>query len=368
MGAEFIPVYSPNLSGEEWSNVRECLETNWISSKGRFVSEFEGAFSQYVGANSSISVCNGTVALNLALLALKIGPGCKVAVPTFAYVAAANCIRYVGAEPVFVDVDPVTWQLSPEDLERKAKEVGLAAVVVVHTYGQPADIIEIKRIASSFRFSIVEDCAESFGSKVGARHVGIDADVATYSFFGNKTITTGEGGMVTTCDPDLDKMMRKLRGQGLSDSREYWHDVVGYNYRMTNICAAIGLAQIQRADALIARKRAIAQRYQSNLKDLPLHFHEEAPNTTHSFWMCSIVTEETQQRDALRNHLKISGIETRPFFPPLHAMPMYRKWDLGPYPCAEFISQRGINLPSFPSLTDVQIDRISDAIRGFFKP
>ncbi len=365
MAGASIPVYAPALGSEERANVEECLRTNWISSKGRFIAEFEAAFANYVGAGSAVSVCNGTVALHLALLALDIGPGMKVAVPTFAYVAAVNCIRYVGAEPVFVDVDPVSLQISTADLKRKAEQHRLAALVVVHTYGQPSDMGAVKDLAARFGFAVVEDCAEALGARVGNRHVGVDGQVATYSFYGNKTITTGEGGMVTTNDPALDRKIRRLRGQGLSDFREYWHEVVGYNYRMTNICAAIGLAQIKRADALLARKRAIALRYKRNLAGLALRFHDEMPQTTHSFWMCSIILDEAGRRDALRDRLREERIETRPFFPPVHLMPMYRKEPREIHPHAEAVSERGMNLPSFPDLDDDQVDFVSGCVREF---
>ncbi len=365
MSTEFIPVYSPKLGHDEWSNVEDCLRSNWISSKGKFITAFEEGFAGYVGAQSAATVCNGTAALHLALLALEIGPGSKVAVPTFAYVAAVNCIRYVGAEPVFVDVDPVSLQISPEDLERKAAEHHLSALIVVHTYGQPCDMPAIKDLAASLGFVIVEDCAEAFGSRIGNRHVGSDGQVATYSFYGNKTITTGEGGMVTTSDPALDRRIRQLRGQGLSSAREYWHEIVGYNYRMTNICAAIGLAQLGVADALLARKRQIAMRYARNFERLPVCFHREMPLTTHSFWMCSIVLEQASRRDALRDHLRGKGIETRPFFPPVHLMPMYRSCPCEKHPNAEFVSERGINLPSFPDLRDDQVDFICESVQEF---
>lgn len=365
MAAQLVPVYAPSLGSQERANVEECLRTNWISSKGRFIADFEAAFADYVGAGSAISVCNGTVALHLALLALDIGPGMKVAVPTLAYVAAVNCIRYVGAEPVFVDIDPISLQISTTDLARKAEQHKLAALVVVHTYGQPSDMGTIHDLAARFGFAIVEDCAEALGARVGNRHVGSDGQVATYSFYGNKTITTGEGGMVTTGDATLARKIRQLRGQGLSDYREYWHEVVGYNYRMTNICAAIGLAQIGRADEFLARKRAIAMRYKRTLEGLPLRFHDEMPQTTHSFWMCSIILDEAGRRDALRDHLREQRIETRPLFPPVHLMPMYRKEPCENHPSAESVSARGINLPSFPDLHDDQVDFVCGCVREF---
>ncbi|SCZ14490.1 DegT/DnrJ/EryC1/StrS family aminotransferase [Microvirga guangxiensis] len=364
---DFIPVYSPQLTGGEWDNVKECLDTTWISSRGRFVEEFEQQFASYVGTAHAISVCNGTVALHLALAGLGIGPGDKVAVQTFTYVASVNAVRYVGAEPVFIDSDPVTLQMCPQDLSRKVASGDVRAVIVAHLYGQAANMGEIASVAQRHGMLVVEDCAEAFGTRIGNRHVGIDSEVATYSFFGNKTITTGEGGMVTTDDATVAQLLRKLRGQGLAGEREYWHDVVGFNFRMTNICAAIGTAQLARADEVIERKRKIAEYYRQAIKGTPLEFHHEQPGTTHSFWMCSVLAKSAQERDTLRDYLKSCGIDTRPFFYPVHSMPMYQEWDHGPYPGADNVAYRGLNLPSFPALNDHQLDRISTAIHQFYR-
>ena len=364
---EAIPVYSPLVGEEEWVNVRECLETTWISSRGRFVEAFERGVADYVGARHGIAVSNGTVALHLAMLALGIGPGDHVAVPTFTYIAPVNAIRYVGAEPVFVDSDPDTLQISAADLERRAAQQQLRAVIVVHLYGQPADMSALTRIAKANSFTIIEDCAEAFGSRIEHRHVGSFGNIATYSFFGNKTITTGEGGMVTTDSDVLAKCIRKLRGQGLAEGREYWHDVIGYNYRMTNICAAIGVAQLHRSSYILQRKREIAAFYRAALDGLPVKFHDEVPGTTHSFWMCSIFAHTAQERDSLRECLKADSIETRPCFFPIHTMPMYQKWDRGDYPVSKEVPYRGLNLPSFPSLTQEELGRICTAIASFYR-
>lgn len=365
---DFIPVYAPVLGEEEWQNVRECLETTWISSKGRFVDAFETEFADTIGARHAVAVCNGTVALHLALLALGIGSGDRVAVPTFTYVAPVNAIRYVGAEPVFVDCDPVTLQISVEDLAQRAAGTRLNAILVVHLYGHPTDMSAVRGFADAHRLQVIEDCAEAFGARIGDVPVGSFGDIATYSFFGNKTVTTGEGGMVTTGSEQLAKRIRKFKGQGLAEGREYWHDTIGYNYRMTNICAAIGVAQLRRAPEFLDRKRAIAAFYRKMAAPLGLGFHDETKGTTHSFWMCSIFTRNAEEREPFRNHLRAHGIETRPCFYPVHTMPMYREWDLGGYTVSEDVAYRGINLPSSPALSDEHLERIRNVVQSYFRP
>lgn len=365
MSSRKIPVYEPVLGPDVRRNVLECIDTNWISSRGKFVERFETDFASYVGSNHAASVCNGTVALHLALLSLGIGPGDEVIVPTFTYIASVNAIAYVGATPVFVDSLSETWQPDPEDIRRKLTP-RTKALVVVHLYGQPSPMDAIMAIAREASLSVVEDCAEAIGSRIGGRHVGTFADVATWSFFGNKTITTGEGGMVTTNRSDLDRTMRKLKGQGLAGDREYWHDVVGYNYRMTNICAAIGAAQLPHAAEFLQRKRRVAQSYRAGLEGLPVEFLWEASGTTNSFWMNCIAVDEPGQRDPLRRHLADDGIETRPAFYAAHTMPMYTRYASGSYPVAERLAVSGLNLPSSPALSDDDVARVIGSIRRFF--
>ena len=351
----------------EWDNVRECIESTWISSRGRFIDEFETSFAARIGCEHAVPVCNGTVALHLALLALEVGPNDRVAVTTFTYIAAVNAIRYVGAEPVFVDTDPLTLQMDVADFEARTRSGDIRAVIVPHLYGAPADMHEIMRVADERGILVVEDAAESYGTRIGDQHAGTFGHIGTFSFFGNKTVTTGEGGMVCTNDRDLAARVRKLRGQGLAEGREYWHDVIGYNYRMTNICAAIGVAQLQRTEEILLAKRELALFYRDELAHLPVDFHAEEPGTTHSFWMCSIQTASSAEREDLRAHLRRVGIDTRPFFPLVHTMPMYEPWAAPPYPGAESVSGRGLNLPSAPTLSPVDRRRVVDAIGEFYR-
>lgn len=355
-----IPVYQPDLSGNEKKYVNECIDSSWISSKGSFISRFETTFADRIGVQHATSVCNGTVALHLALLALGVGPGDEVIVPTLTYIAPVNAITYTGATPVFVDSLPDTWQIDPEDVVRKLSPK-TKAILPVHLYGQACDMSRLKSIAEQQRIFIVEDCAEAFGTYVGAHHVGTLGDIAVFSFFGNKSITTGEGGMVVSNDRTLIERARHFKGQGLATHREYWHDVVGYNYRLTNIACAIGVAQLERADALLARKKLIAERYRAKLANAPVTFQADHADTTHSHWMISILTRSPEQREPLRQALATAGIETRPVFYPVHTMPMYAH-SYRRYPVAEDLSWRGINLPSWPGLTDEQVDQICEVI------
>ncbi len=360
-----IPVYRPSLLGREKEYVNECLDSTWISSKGRFLPLFEEAFAGYTGVRYASGVPNGTVALHLALVALGIGPGDEVIVPTLTYVSSVNAVVYTGAKPVFVDSLPDTWQMDVEDAGRKVTPA-TRAMIAVHLYGHPCDMGPLMSLADERSLFVVEDCAEAFGSRYGGRHVGSFGHIGTYSFFGNKTITTGEGGMVVTDDETLHERVEHFKGQGLARHREYWHDVVGYNYRMTNICAAIGLAQLERADQLIAAKRNLAERYIEKLEGLPVRVHPEVGDVYHSYWMVSILTDEPARRDPLRRSLAEGGIETRPLFPPVHTMPMYAG-RFERHRVAEDLGWRGISLPSWPDLPPQDVDYVCERISSFYR-
>ncbi|EKO3645773.1 DegT/DnrJ/EryC1/StrS family aminotransferase [Vibrio metschnikovii] len=359
-----IPIYQPSLGVEEKENVMKCLESTWISSKGEFIEKFENEFSKKFKLPYSTTVTNGTVALHLALLALGIKEGDEVIVPTLTYVASVNAILYVGATPVFVDCDENTWQLSISDVEKKITPK-TKAVLAVHLYGQPADMLSLMELANKKDIYVIEDCAEAIGSKIGEQFVGSFGHISTFSFFGNKTMTTGEGGMVCSNTKSILDRVIRLKSQGLATHREYWHDIVGYNYRMTNICAAIGLAQLLKVDAFIQRKQEIAKKYKQYLDNLPLSFQGETDNSTHTHWMFSILVNDTSKRDSLRTFLSESGIETRPVFYSIHSMPIYNNY-FGFFKNSDDISLRGINLPSYPDLKDEEIAFISERIREFF--
>ena len=355
-----IPVYEPYLLGNATSYVNECLSSGWISSRGSFITRFEEAFAEVLGANGATSVSNGTVALHLALTALGIGPDDEVIVPTLTYVASVNTILQTGATPIFVDSLEDTLQIDPESVRlaitRKTK-----AIMPVHLYGHPCDMDSLAAICDEFNLLMVEDAAEAFGSRWKGRSVGTFGDIATFSFFGNKTITTGEGGMVVAKNSEVLETCRHLKSQGVSKDREYWHDVLAYNYRMTNIQAAIGLSQIEILPEIKARKEAVATAYRSQLAGLALRTHDPVGDIEHSYWMCSIILDDPRVRNPLRSYLAEHGIETRPFFPPAHTMP-HCAADRS-LPVAESLSARGINLPSYPGLTNSKIDHICTLVR-----
>jgi len=358
-----IPIYQPDLTGNEKKYLNECIDSTWISSRGKFIDLFEEEFCKFTDSSYATTVCNGTVAIHLALEALGIGEEDEVIVPALTYIASVNPIVQVGAKPVFVDSLLSSWQIDPEDIKRKITSK-TKAIMVVHLYGQAADMDSIMSIAKEHNLFVIEDSAEAFGSLYKGKHVGTFGDVGTFSFFGNKTITCGEGGMLTAKDAKVYERIKHLKNQGVSHEKQYWHDVVAFNYRMTNMQAAIGLAQIERAKEFINRKREIAALYKKCLNDTPVTIHTEQKETLHSYWMTSILVDDAQNRDSLKNYLQKNGIETRPLFYPVHTMPMY-KTDKS-FPVAEDLGSRGLNLPSWPGLKDDDVEFICNTIKKFY--
>ena len=362
-----IPVAAPVLDGREAEYVAECMETEWISSNGRFIGAFEKAFAEFCGVKHAIAVNNGTTALHLALVALGIEAGDEVIVPTLTYIASANCVRYCNGVPVFVDSDPQSMNMDPAKVAEAVTDK-TRAIIPVHLYGHPVDMDPIRDIAKQHKLFIVEDAAEAVGALYKGKRVGGLGDCATFSFFGNKIITTGEGGMVTTDDDDLAARLRLFRGQGMDPERRYWFNVVGYNYRMTNIAAAIGLAQMERVEEHLARRAVVAASYKKKLAHLSQYI--ELPVTanwaTHSYWMYVITLKESvkKSRDEVMAALDRENIETRPVFYPMHQMPPYKE-DRG-YDVADHLAARGINLPTHGRLTERDIDRIVGALERAF--
>ena len=360
-----VPVYKPSLIGKEKEYVMDCVETEWISWKGKYGPRFEKEFSSYIGMQYGLGVFNGTVALHLAMLTLGITEGDEVIVPSFTYVASANCVSYVGGTPVFVDSKRDNWQMDPEDVRKKITDK-TKAIIVVHLYGHPCDMDELCAICKEHDLFLIEDCAEAIGSEYKGRKVGSFGDMACFSFFGNKTITTGEGGMVLTNDIALYERASRIKDQGNAKYRMYWSDIIGYNFRMTNIQAAIGCAQLENIDYFVNRKIEIGLRYKEGLKGLPLTTLEPVGDVKHTYWMCCIMLDDADKRDDLRKYMEEKGIETRPTFYPVHTMPMYsHKYQK--HSNAEYIAYRGINLPSFPAITDEEQDYVIEAVRSFFE-
>ena len=362
-----IPVAAPALVGREREYVLDCLDSTWISSSGSYLERFESAFAEFCGVRHAISCCNGTVAVHLALLAHGVGPGDEVIVPTLTYVATANPVVYCGAQPVFVDSEPHTWNMDPERVAA-AITPKTRGIVVVHLYGHPVDMDPILEMAERHNLWVIEDAAEAHGARYRGRVVGSMGSLSTFSFYGNKIITSGEGGMVVTDDERLARLVRQLHGQGQDPQQRYWFPMVGFNYRMTNIEAAIGLAQLERIDWHLSRRREIAGWYREELADVEgIELSPQAPWAESAFWIaCAVLdTAKFGSRDDVMAALDEDGIETRPFFYPLHTLPMYRQLSEGrEFPVAEDLALRGMNLPSSATLTRQDVAYVSARLRG----
>ena len=361
------PVYMPELHGNEKKYVNDCLDSTWISSRGKYVSAFEESFANYLGINYATAVNNGTVAIHGALLALGIGPGDEVIVPTLTYIASVNPVKYVGATPVFAECDKTYWQIDPADIKRKINSK-TKAVIVVHLYGHPCPMDEIVEICTQNKIFLIEDCAESLGSTYKGKHTGTFGDIAAFSFFGNKTITTGEGGMIVSKNKSTIEKAANFKNQGISTEIQYWHDVIGYNYRMTNICAAIGLAQLEHINPIIEQKTRVANTYKTLFENSGIQIQPQHPDVFHVYWMCAFLLPININRDHMRAYLEEFGIESRPVFYPVHTMPMYLEDAKGmSFPNSDEISKRGINLPSYPALSNDDITFIANKVLDFIK-
>lgn len=359
----FIPVAAPTLGGNERAYVLECLDSTWISSSGRFLDAFEAAFARFCGVSHAVAVNNGTTALHLALTVLGIGPGDEVIVPNLTYIASANAVTYCGAKPVFVDCEPLTLNLDPDRIEARITSRA-RAILPVHLYGHPADMDRIMRLAARHDLRVVEDAAEAHGATCRGRPVGSFGACATFSFYGNKIITTGEGGMVVTDDAALAARLRLYRGQGLDPQRRYIHPVVGFNYRMTNLAAAIGLAQLERIDTILAARRQVAAWYAEHLADLTgLRLLGAEPWAKPVPWLVTVLLTQggARERDSVMAALLADGIDSRPVFYPMHEQVPYREDAC--YPVAKTWSSRSLNLPAFEALTETDVVAVCASLR-----
>lgn len=362
-----IPIAEPLLGEEELKNVTEAVKSGWISSKGKFITEFEEKFAQYCGVKYGIATCNGTVALHLALTSLNIGKGDEVIIPALTFIATANVVKYTGATPVFVDSDPNYLCIDPRKIN-EAITVKTKVIIPVHLYGHPCDMDPIMDIAKKYNLFVIEDAAEAHGAEYKRKKVGSFGDVNCFSFYGNKTITTGEGGMCLTNNEKLAQKMRILRDHGMNLNKKYWYDIVGFNYRMTNIQAAIGVAQLKKLNKFVEKKRKIAGWYIEGLKDLEkkgaIKPHLEMPWAKCIYWMYSILIKEKFgiSRDELMKKLGENGIETRPFFYPINTMPPYKS-NQESIPLAEVLSNCGLNLPSSVKLLAKEAKSICQVIK-----
>lgn len=360
-----IPVADTLLDGNELRYVTECVQSNWLSSIGPFVRRFELEFARAAGCEFGIACANGTVALHLVLAALGINQGDEVIIPTFTMIATANAVGYTGATPVLVDAEAETWNLDVAQLEARIT-TRTKAIVVVHTYGHPVRMDEVRAVAQRHNLYVIEDAAEAHGAEYHGQQIGSLGDAATFSFYANKIITTGEGGMVTTNDARLAATARQLRDHAFSSARHFWHEYRGFNYRMSNLQAAVGLAQTERLPQLVAKRRAAAARYTELLRDVPgLRLPHERPDVRSVFWMYGLLVEKEfgPSRDELRCYLAAHGIETRTFFIPIHLQPIYFALCRGQhYPVAETLCQRGLYLPSGPTLSDTDIEFVAETV------
>lgn len=365
---DFIPVNDPLLDGNEKKYLLECIETGWISSEGPFIKEFEHKFAARMGRKHGIAVCNGTAAIDAAVEALGIGPGDEVIMPTFTIISCIAQIVRNGGKPVLVDSDPITWNMDVTQIEAKITP-RTKAIMIVHIFGLPADVDPVLNIAKRYGLKVIEDAAEMHGQTYKGKPCGSFGDISTFSFYPNKHITTGEGGMILTDDDELAETCRSLRNLCFQPNKRFVHERLGWNLRMTNMQAALGLAQLERLEEFVERKRKMGALYSKLLKDvpglqLPLVKTDYAENI---YWVYGIVLDESlgmNAEEAMRR-LGEEEVGTRPFFYPMHQQPVLKKmgvFENEEYPVAENIYQRGFYVPSGIALTLPQMESVATAL------
>ncbi len=372
-----IPVNEPSIEGQEFEYVAECLRTGWISSSGRFIDAFEEAWASYCGVSYGVAVCNGTAALQIAVDCLGLQPGDEVIMPTFTIISCAQAITRNGATPVLVDSDPSTWCMDVAQVEARITSK-TRAIMVVHIYGHPVDMDPLFILAEKNDLYIIEDAAEAHGaeylSRLGDgdpqwRRCGSLGDISAFSFYANKLITTGEGGMIMTNDHTIAQKAQSLRNLCFRAERRFYHTELGYNFRMTNLQAALGLAQVERIDQIMNRKRWIGNAYTEQLRDVPgLQLPVEKSWAKNIYWMYGVVLDELHKIDAVEfaDRLRSRGVDTRPFFLGMHEQPVFLENGLFEgehYPVAERLARRGLYLPSGMAITEGQIDQVCQSVR-----
>jgi perosamine synthetase len=363
-----IPMSVPDLSGNESSYVNEALATGWISSKGRFVTEFEQRYAKWIGTRFASCVANGTAGLHVALAALGIGSGDEVVIPTFTMIACANAVRYLGATPVLADSDRENWNIDPERV-REAITPKTKAIMIVHLYGHPANVQPILDIAREAEVNVIEDAAEAIGAEYHGRRVGGLCDLGVFSLYANKILTTGEGGVITTDNPTLAARVNSLRDQAYDESRREWlvHREIGYNYRLTNLQAAVGLAQLERVQHFLQVHRSLGERYRRRLSGLRgIELPPGETDTRDVYWTFTILDDQRSSgvaRDDLMRFLRSQGIDSRSTFLPIHRQPPYSKsWTAKKFPVADELSDRGVNLPLGNTTSIADVDEVCDAV------
>jgi len=363
-----IPVNEPLLNEQAAKYVEECMRTGWISSEGRFIREFEKHWADYCGMDHGVAVSNGTAALEVAIGCLKLEPGDEVIMPTFTIISCALAVIEAGAVPVLVDSDPRTWCMDVSQVAAKIT-TRTRAIMPVHMYGHPVDMDPLLELARKHDLFIVEDAAEAHGAEYRGQKIGGIGDLSCFSFFANKIITTGEGGMVLASREDHAERLRSLRNLCFRQDRRFYHTELGHNYRLTNLQAAIGLAQIEQIESHLQRKRSMGRAYTERLSDLPqITLPVEEPWARNVYWMYGIVLANDVPYNAveLARRLKAEGVDTRPFFLGMHEQPALHNRGLFEgerYPVAEHLARRGLYLPSGLALTEAQLERVCEAVR-----
>jgi perosamine synthetase len=367
-----IPVNEPLLTGNEKKYLTECIDTGWISSDGPFVKEFEQKFSAWVGRSEGISVANGSAALDIAIQALRLGKGDEVIMPSFTIISPASSVVKAGAKPILVDSDPLTWNMDVSQIEAKITP-NTKAIVVVHIYGLPVDMDPVLELVKKYNLFLIEDAAEMHGQTYKGRKCGTFGDLTIFSFYPNKHLTTGEGGMILTDNPALADRCRDLRNLCFLPGRRFIHEELGWNYRFTNMQAAIGLAQLEQLDEFIVKKRWIGNTYHELLQDIPV---QRQPVSTgyadNIYWVNAMVLNDEVPFDAdeVQRRLQAAGVGTRPFFWPMHEQPVFRNmgWYEGEsYPVAERIARRGFYVPSGLAINREQIEQVAEIVKQVLK-
>lgn len=359
---EFYPISEPSITQKEIDYVTDAIKSGWVSSLGQYIDAFENKFADFCGTKYALATSNGTTALHLALAAYGITSGDEVIVPDLTFVATANAVKYTGASVVFVDVERETLCLDPSSLEQVITDK-TKAIIPVHLYGHPANMTEINKVARNHGLLVIEDAAEAHGSEILGQRVGSLGDCGIFSFYGNKIITSGEGGMITTNDAKFYEKARLLRDHAMSKEKRYWHTAVGFNYRMTNLQAALGLAQLERIDELLHAREQTFKAYERNLSDLPnIRLNRTADWAKSVYWMVCLELLEFSEsdRESLMLKLRQHGVDSRPYFYPLSDMPMYDKANT---PVAHEVYFKGINLPSYSALTAKEVEYICDTLK-----
>lgn len=363
-----IPVCETDLSHKETQYVNDAMQSTWLSSDGAYVKKFEQAFAKNVSKTKYAAAVNsGTSALHLALLACNIGMGDEVIVPTFTMVASVNAIVFCGAKPVLVDADLTTWNMDVSHIEANITDK-TRAIMVVHIYGATVDMEPVRQLARTYGLWVIEDAAEAHGAEYRGKRAGSLGDIAAFSLYANKIISTGEGGMVTTNNPRLIKLVTLLRDQAFSKERHFWHTLIGYNFRMPNLSAAVGYGQVKRFDELVSKRRTHAALYNSLLEGISgLTTPKQSKGMRHVYWMYGVVIDAHtfgMSKDALRSYLAKKGIETRSFFIPMHMQPSYyHAYKDKKYPVADRLCRDGLYLPSASTLSQKDIRLIARCIK-----